>query len=305
MKIKRIAALLLTVCLLLSLGTIVPALAAETKVDYNFTYLSSLNLELVKDRDYAKWYDDATTPSSNVETVTNAYGTQINSMPLYYSTEKPQAIQFSTDGISAPCTKDGFFAFTIKSPGAGTYSMSLVIFSSNTATATACNIYVLPADTTEAAIANGSALTESARVAENVNLKVGDDNVKNRDNLGNFTFEDGKDYIVVFNPTSERNGNAYVRLTSMSLTKVAGQTPSESTPSESTPSESTPSESTPSASTPSASTPSASTPSASTPTGSNPSTGENSGIVVMAALVIASFAAVSLVLLTNNKRKHA
>ena len=288
MKIKRIAALLLTVCLMLSMG-IVPVLAAEAGATetYSFDYYTALinGGKSAPERGYFKW-------AHGLEPLTELYtaGT-INSMPIAVSSadNKEPTLTPGYIGLS-PAYVGDWVAFKFKSPAtAGTYSVDVAWFG-NTYNARSCGVYIFPA----ADDINGNV---------NNNTLVGAVDLKNEDlkgTAGNITLEASKEYIVVFKTLKNWNDNESltigdkntyggIRLVSMNL-KAAGNTPSASTPSESTPS---------------ASTPSASTPSASTPTGSNPSTGENSGIVVMAALVIASFAAVSLVLLTNNKRKHA
>ncbi len=281
---NRVVTLLLVLCLMLSLA--IPAVLAsnDATTPYSFDYLTNASLPVANGTSYAKWpFNDAEGQINNKDALNAAYANgTINSTILYHNFSnisnanngKTYSVSLQAGGISSPAMAGDYLAIKIKSPGAGNYQMTCE-YTKNDNNAYVCDIYILPANTAESAISDKSALTSSAKVAS---VGMASDP---SDKTFDFTLGNAEEYMVVFYAAENASkGKAYLRPTKMNFVKVGSSTPAESTPAESTPAESTPVE-------------------------NIPSTGDSSSIVVMAALMIASVSAIALVLLTDNRRKHA
>ena len=218
MKTKRIAALLLTVCLMLSMG-IVPvwALEAGETETYSFDYIKVFNADPLN-KGYTtsqKWSRRAWLPDLFAD------GT-INNTPIGTTAAITDATKvFDIGGFSVFTTKIGqWVAIKFKSPDtAGTYSVT-VNWNNSGANTQSCGVYILP-ESAESDIAGN--LNDNALIGT-VNLE--------KDEMtgiaGDITLEASTNYIVVFKALKDTYGgddtaeNAAIRLVSMGLTLKPG-----------------------------------------------------------------------------------
>lgn len=203
---KRLLSLLLALCLTLSLA--VPTAFAEenntdNSVTYDLRYIEPAELTYHENQTYCKW-------DANKDKLAQAYANNtINSLPMYFNSSNGPT--FSATGINYAGFVGDYFSLKIQSPGAtGVYAIDILPYKSSVA-ARGADVYVLPADTAESAIADGSALTKDALVG-NSNLQS-NSSTPTSVRIGNFIFENSKEYLIVLKPTLNRNGNTNVDAT--------------------------------------------------------------------------------------------
>ena len=215
MKIKRIAALLLTVCLMLSMG-IVPvwALEAGETETYSFDYITAMNTYAGKS--YAtnqKW-------AKRIELVQGLYPDSINNKPISYDNSTSGAAPtFDPTTCFTYTTKIGdWVAIKFKSPDtAGTYSVT-VNWDSAGANTQSCGVYILPvsAESSIAANLNDDTLINTLNLEKEDHTGI----------VGDIALEASTEYIVVFKALMDAYGgddtteNAAMRLVGMDLTLV-------------------------------------------------------------------------------------
>ena len=214
---KRFFALLLSVCLLLSMGAM-PVWAsdeAET-VDYSFDYAQALISagSSLPSRGYFRWAD-------GLEPVTDLYNAgTINSTPISTLYSVAGKVPTFNPGYIAlsPAYVGDWVAIKFKSPAtAGTYSVTIAT-NPNQYTAKSCGIYILP-------------VSAASNIAGNLNdnTYIGEVNLQDsaQTAAGNITLKASTEYIVVFKALKNWNDNDSVEVgnnNTYAVIRLAGMT---------------------------------------------------------------------------------
>ena len=225
---KRAAALLLAVCLMLPV-TAAPALAADS----NQTEAATVTV------DYALYYSgmdfSSTSNGANLTTegnrnrLANAYGKETNFMLFDYSSAQNK-IPYMSAADSTTAKFEGlmfysyigdWIAFKIKSPGAGSFDVSLQYkyVSSNT---DGCAVYLFADDGTAAENIANKFTSETLLGTVNLGINLTSASVGKKA----FEFNANADYIVVFRAekdssgNTEGTGNARMHIAGLTMTRT-------------------------------------------------------------------------------------
>lgn len=216
---KRTLALLLAICLVLSLGAAIPVLAEEpTEVEYSFQYQNAVTFPTLSSG------NASLSKSENVAALNDAYAANaINSTCFYWTTyNKPN---ITAKGFYANAYCGQWAAFKIQAPAEGSYQVTVEHYSS-TKSPEVCNVYILPGDTASDSIA--SMLTEDYCIGS---TDLNDKSALEQD-IGYFIADaDAKEYIVVFYAAKDYNGSETTNVATpfnlVSLTMTPAEIPEE------------------------------------------------------------------------------